>query len=117
MSDQEVGISLSQNDTDSTTGEPSIQILSSLLMNGQTLTVTFLDGNEGSWQASLNGSATELEQFATCIHTVKVATNPTQPFSGNPSTTPTQPVREAGIPQETNEAIRKVILPYLNMPR
>jgi hypothetical protein len=120
VGDHMVGFTINREDTDSVTGEPTMQLLFNLLISGQTLNATFPDGSEHQWQASLNGSAVELDQFATCIHTVKTAANPTQPFSGGGTST-TQPfretIKESEIPQEDSEAIRKVILPYLKMSR
>jgi hypothetical protein len=116
VGDTMVGFAINFNDTDPVTGEPAIQLLFNLLMSGQTLNAMFPDGNERPWQASLNGSAVELEQFGTCIQTIKSAANPTQPFGAGKST---QPFRETSqeptIPRENDEAIRKVILPYLKM--
>jgi hypothetical protein len=114
--DNIIGFAIDLDDTDPVTGEPAMQLLFNLLMSGQTLNATFPDGNERPWQASLNGSAVELGQFATCIQTVKSAANPTQPFSPDNST---QPFRETNqeptVPRENDEAIRRVIQPYLKM--
>lgn len=118
VGDHMVGFVVNREDTDSVTGEPTITLLFNLLKSGQTLNANFPDGSEHQWQASLNGSSAELDQFVTCIHTVKMATNTTQPVGHSITTQPFRETsKEPDIPQENNEAIRKVILPYLNMPR
>jgi hypothetical protein len=119
-SDDGLGFFLGFKDTDPTTGESAISLLFNLLMSGQILEISFPDGNERPWRASLNGSGVELGQFGTCIETVKTADaikkNPTQPFNPGNSTQPfMETSREPEIPQEKDAAIRKVIAPFLKM--
>jgi hypothetical protein len=85
--DHLVQIRIDLDHTDPVTGEPSIQLLYNLLKSGSMLNIFFPDGSERPWRASLNGSGTELAQFANCIRTVKAASdnirNPTQPFAND----------------------------------
>lgn len=90
---QFVQIAIDLDDNDPVTGEPSILLLQNLLRSGSTLHVDFIDGKEPPWQASLNGSGTEMAQLTNCIKMVKTAGTPTQPYGNGEEahSEPTQP--------------------------
>ncbi|MBV8400119.1 MAG: hypothetical protein JOZ17_15475 [Acetobacteraceae bacterium] len=61
-----------------------------LLARASVMTISFLEGNEGSWLARLDGSLGAVRSFVGCIRRIQAAQG-TQPYS----TQPLQPVEPA----------------------
>ena len=87
-----VSFSIQQEAQDPQTREPQVSYLFNLLRGGQTLRISFPDGNEADWGAPLEGATAALSSMSQCIrYLAEQAQQKTQPYApGNQSTT-TQP--------------------------
>ncbi len=70
--------------------------------SGQMI-VSFPEGSEGAWNASLTGTNIMLDRFVECMHTLHGGgAAPSQPYSGG-STTPSQPFSSTPTPTQPTQ--------------
>lgn len=78
-------ILIKPDDVAPNTGRKMISEVVDLLKNGQKLRLSFRDGDEQPWEASLDGAASAVTELMNCKDRIAAAPRPTQPFGAKQS--------------------------------
>ena len=92
-----------------TIGSNSVKLFLTEFMEGLQMRLSFPDGNEADWTASLTGSTAALSVFLRCVETISAPSQNTQPFSRpetQPFGTPTQPHNPPANPSQNTPRTR-----------